>query len=132
MSIKTKLLEEISKKAERRKEKRQEANNNKTIEAAVFEFFKNIEESRKLHMDLLYDDVLFFKAKQALETRLRSFDNKVKISIEYSTQTIDSAPVYLAEVNIVRGVTIWWSQAYIAKNNVDPSLYIDVSQMLFL
>jgi epoxyqueuosine reductase QueG len=131
MSIKSKLLEEIEAKAQKIREKRIEAASNKTIEAAVFEFFKNIEESRQLHMGLMYDDTLFFKARAALTERLKGFDHKVKISVEYSTQTI-SESAFIAETNMVRGVTIWWSQDYIKKNNVHHSFYIDINQMLFI
>ncbi len=127
MSVKSKLLAEINKKAQKIRDKRIEAASNKTIENAVFEFFKNIEESRKLHGDRKYDDVLLGNARIALENRLKAFDPKVKISVEYN---VHEDPLCTDEQTI-RGVTIWWSSFYITKNNVDPSLYIDVSQMLF-
>ncbi len=127
MSVKSKLLEEINKKAQKIRDKRVEAASNKTIEAAAFEFFKNIEESRQLHEGERYDYTLFSKAKSALEERLRGFDSKVKVSIEYSI----NPESYSNSGDFVRGVTIWWSDIYIKKNNVDPSLYIDIGQMLF-
>lgn len=127
MSVKSKLLEEINKKTQKIREKRVDAANNKSIEAAVFEFFKNIEDSRLLHEGKQYDYTLLSSARVALERRLKSFDNRVKVSVEYNiNQDITST-----EEQSVRGVTIWWSNQYIAKNNVDPSLYIDVSQMIF-
>jgi epoxyqueuosine reductase QueG len=125
MSIKSKLLEEIEAKAQKIREKRIEAASNKTIEVAVFEFFKNIEESRKIHNNEHYDSVLFTKARSSLQERLRGFDSRVKFAVEYN-------PTVVFDENTVRGVTVWWSQAYIKKHNVDPSLYIDVSQMLFI
>ncbi len=127
MSVKSKLLEEINKKAQKIRDKRVEAAGNKTIEAAVFEFFKNIEDSRTLRADTAYDYTLLSRAREALEGRLRAFDHKVKVSVEYN---ISQDPMSTEE-QTVRGVTIWWSQPYIKKNNVDASLYIDVSQMLF-
>lgn len=126
MSVKSKLLAEINKKAERIREKRVEAASNKTIEAAAFEFFKNIEESRHLHNGKKYDDTLFHNAKKALELRIRGIDRQAKISVEFNV----SDDLTSWDEQMVRGVTIWWGQAHILKNNVDPSLYIDVSNML--
>lgn len=126
MSVKSKLLAEINKKAERIREKRIEAASNKTIEAAAFEFFKNIEESRTLHGGKKYDNTLFHNAKKALELRIRGIDRQAKISVEFNI----SDDLTSWEEQMVRGVTIWWGQAHILKNNVDPSLYIDVSNML--
>lgn len=127
MSIKNKLLKEIDKKAKKIVEKRQSAAGNSSIEAAVFDFFKNIEEARKLHDGQMYNRQLFLQAQSSLKTRLRGFDRDVKLSIEFN---ISDDTLSWEEQN-VRGVTIWWSQVYITKNNVDPSLYIDVGQMLF-
>jgi hypothetical protein len=127
MSIRNKLLAEINKKAQKIREKRVDAASNKTVEQAAFDFFKNIEDSRHLHNGEQYDYALMSKAKQALEERLRAFDNKVKVSVEYN---IHEDPLCTDEQTI-RGVTIWWSPLYIKKNSCHPSLYIDVSQMLF-
>lgn len=127
MTIKHKLLQEINKKAQKIRDKRVEAANNKTLENAVFDFFKNIEESRTIRGDKSYDPDLFHQAKKSLEERVRSYDRGAKISVEFEASD-DTASW---EQQPVRGVTIWWSQVYITKNNVDPSLFIDVSQMLF-
>lgn len=128
MSTKAKLLAEINKKAQKIRDKRVEAASNKTIENAVFDFFKNAEDSRLLRDGNAYDSVLVHEARKALENRLRAFDVGAKVSVEYS---VNEDPLSNDEQPI-RGVTIWWSQAYITKNNADPSLYIDVSQMLLL
>jgi hypothetical protein len=130
MTIKNKLLEEINKKAQKIREKRVEAANNKTIEAAVFDFFRNAEEARLLHDNKRYDMEILSKAKTALVERLRAFDYKIKISVEWNAQyDVDTES---PDQDTIRGVTIWWSQPYITKNNCHPSLYIDISQMLFL
>ena len=128
MSVKSKLMEEIAIKAQKIRDKRVEAANNKTIEAAVLEFFKNIEESRKLHNNEKYDLTLLHDAKTALAERLHAFDYKVKLSIEWSSSNPDSPMTF----DPIRGVTIWWSQQYIKKNNCDQSLYFDVTQILLL
>lgn len=126
MSIKSKLLEEIKKKTKKIREKRIEAASNKTLEAAVFDFFNNAEESRRLHGGSQYDPTLVETAKFSLENRLRAFDPRVKVTVEYTV----SEDFQSTESQWIRGVTIWWSVAYIKANNVSPSLYIDVSQML--
>jgi hypothetical protein len=128
MSIKKNLMIEIEKKAQKIREKRIEAANNKTLEIAVFDFFRNIEECRKIHNNARYDHVLFAEAKRSLEERLRVFDFKIKVSVEFNV----SEDLTNWEEQLVRGVTLWWSKSYIKKNNVHPSLYIDVSQMLFI
>jgi len=126
MSTKKDILAEIEKKAKRIREKRVDAINNSTLEAAIFEFFRNIEEARRMHNGEFYDKKLLMEAMRAMETRVKSFDNKAKTSVEW----IPNENPESWDEGTIRGVTIWWSEAYIAKNNVSPSLYIDVSQML--
>jgi hypothetical protein len=126
MSIKSKLMEEIAAKAQKIKDKRVEAASNKTIETAVFEFFKNVEESRTLHNNIKYAEGLVYEARIALTERMRAFDPKVKVSIEYNIPAEEET----VKEYTIRGVTIWWSQDHIKKNNSEQSLYIDVTQML--
>lgn len=127
MSIKSKLLEEIDKKAQKIRDKRVEAANNKSLESAVFDFFKNIEESRKVHNGAKYDEYLFNEARRSLAERVHGYAPGTKISVEYNVPSDQLS----WEESQVRGVTIWWHKSYIAKYSVDPTLYIDVSQMLF-
>ncbi len=128
MSAKKDMMAEINKKAQKIRDNRISAANNKTLEAAAFDFFRNIDESRLVHGGTMYDPNLFQQAKKSLEERLRGFDPGGKISVEFNV----SEDIKSWEEQQVRGVTIWWSRAYIAKNNVDPSYYIDINQMLFL
>lgn len=127
MSIKKQLLAEINKKASKIRERRVEAASNKTLESYIFEFFRNIEESRQLHGGKKYDETLFSNAKKSLERCIRTIDRHAKISVEFNV----SDDLSSWEEQLVRGVTIWWGQAHIIHNNVDPSLYIDVTQTLF-
>ena len=115
MSIKSKLMEEIEAKAKKIREKRIEAASNKTVEAAVLEFFKNAEESRILYNNEKYDIGLLAEARVALIGRLQAFDVKVKVSTEWNDSGEDAN-------HMLRGVTIWWSQDYIKKNLCDQSL----------
>lgn len=128
MSIKKDMLAQIDKKAQKIRDKRVAAATNKTLEAATFDFFRNIDGSRGIAGNQGYDPFLFAKAKEALEQRLRGFDPGGKISVEFNVHE----DIKSWETQEVRGVTIWWSRLYIAKNNVDPSYYIDINQMLFL
>ena len=121
------MLETVNKKAQKIRDKRVEAANNKSLETAVFDFFKNIEESRNIHGGTKYDSTLFQKAQNSLQERVAGFDRGTKITIEFNV----SEDIKSWEEQTVRGVTIWWSRTYIAKNNVDPTRYIDVSSMLF-
>lgn len=127
---KSKLLDEINKKAQKIRDKRIDASNNKTIEAAVFDFFRNAEEARAVHDNKRYDFEILKQARNSLVDRLKAFDPKVKVAVEWQVQ-YDSEKE-LPDQDMIRGVTIWWSQFYIAKNNCHSSLYIDISQMLFL
>lgn len=128
MSAKKDMLAEIEKKAQKIREKRVDASNNKSLEAAAFDFFRNIDDSRRVHDGKMYDPHLFSQAKKSLEERLRGFDPGGKISVEFNV----SDDIKSWDEQQVRGVTIWWSKVYIAKNNVDPSYYIDLNQMLFI
>lgn len=130
MSIKSKMLEQVNKKAQKIRDKRVEAANNKSLESAVFDFFKNIEESRQIHGGSKYDVELFHRAQLSLQERVAGFDKGTKVTIEFNVSE-DLMANELWEEQTVRGVTIWWSKAYIAKHNVEPTLYIDVSAMLF-
>jgi hypothetical protein len=127
--VKKDLIKEINKKAQKIRDKRVSAANNKSLEDAAFDFFKNIEESRVLHGGMKYDNQLFRDALRSLKERVKGFDQGTKVSVEFNAGPEDQHVPW--ESQTVRGVTIWWSQAYIMKNNVDPSLYIDISSMLF-
>lgn len=128
MSIKKDLLKEIDKKAQKIRDTRVVAANNKTLEAAVFDFFRNAEDSRKMHNGERYDHTLMAEARRSLQERISGFDRGSKISVEFNV----SEDLTSWQEQQIRGVTIWWSKAYIKKNNVDPSYFIDISQMLFL
>lgn len=121
------MLAEIEKKAQKIRDKRVAAAANKTLESAAFDFFRNIDGSRGI-TGPGYDPFLFGKAKEALEQRLRGFDPGGKISVEWNVSEDLKSNVDQQ----VRGITIWWSKAYLFKNNVDPSYYIDINQMLFI
>ena len=126
--IKNNLLAEIEKKAQKIRDNRISAANNKTIESAVFEFFKNVEESRAIHNSEYYDSILLVKAKDSLQMRVSGFDPGAKITIEWNATDENIG----WNEQTIRGVTIWWSKIYVARNNVDASMYIDVSQTLFI
>jgi hypothetical protein len=115
MSAKNDILKKIEQKAQKIREKRVEASNNNTLESVIFDFFKHVEEARRLKNGVSYD-----------KKRVRAFDYKAKTSLEWQPSEDEKS----WEEGVIRGVTVWWSDAYIAKNNVAPSMYIDVGQML--
>lgn len=125
------ILSQIDKKAKKIRDKRVDASNNKTLEAAIFDFFKNIEQSKQIGGGIKYDRDMFLAARKSMVDRIKVFDKQVKVSIEFNV-TAEKGETLNWQEQDVRGVTIWWSDKYIVKNNVDPSLYIDVSNMLFL
>lgn len=131
MSVKKDLLAEIEKKAQKIRDKRIIAANNKTLEDAVFDFFRNIESARGLN-GVGYNLILFNIASGSLLERVRIYDYKAKISVEFNSDKTEEEFDSMYDNENVRGVTIWWSKDYILKNKVDPSYYIDVSQMLFI
>lgn len=115
---KKKLIEEINRKAKRIAEKRSEANSNKTVEAYVFEFFRQVDDANQ-QVDEVKRTFIAYSI-DSLQSKIRNIDNRAKIDI-----------VWLSDEKKVQGVTIMWSPQYIKVHNVDPTLYIDVSQMLF-
>jgi hypothetical protein len=128
LSAKKDMIAEIEKKAQKIRNKRVDAANNKNLEAAVFDFFRNAEESRKIHNGERYDHTLMNEARRSLQERISGFDRGSKISIEFNVSDEHKS----WQEQQIRGVTIWWSKAYIIANKVDPSYFIDISQMLFL
>lgn len=127
MSIKNDLLKEIEKKASRIREKRTAAASVKTIERYIAEFFKDIEDARSLNNNDYYDYNLVSNAHRSLESKLKNFDKGVKTALKWSHTEEDAS----ALSGYIIGVTIWWSSAHIAKNNCDPSLYMDAGSLLF-
>lgn len=124
MSIKKDLLAEIEKKAQKIRDRRIAAANNKSIEAAAFDFFKNIEESREVHGGTQYNTDLFYGATSSLQERIRGIDSGAKVEAKFPDDGV------YWELSQVQGITIYWSKNYIAKHNVDPTLFIDISSML--
>lgn len=124
MSVKKDLLAEIEKKAQKIRDRRAAAASNKTIEDAVFQFFRNVEDSRAIHGGTQYNIDLFLNAKYALRERIRGFDSSANIEPKFPDDGKDW------EHSQLQGVTIIWSKNYIAKHNVDPTLFIDISSML--
>jgi hypothetical protein len=129
--IKKDLLSKIEKNAQKIRDKRVIAANNKTLEDAVFDFFRNIDGARDINGIVGYHPALFARAKESLTDRLKTFDSRVKVAVEFNAPE-DPSEIVTWNNQQVRGVTIWWSRDYLKKNNVDPSYYVDISQMLFI
>jgi hypothetical protein len=122
--IKADLLKEISKKANKMKERRTNTSK-KSLEESIFSFLQFIEESRKLYNNNSYPHELIQIEKEKLELELKHLDKDVKITVE---QDVD----YNNPENegMIRGITVWWSLHYISQNKCDPSIYFDVTNIL--
>jgi hypothetical protein len=119
MSVKSDMMAKIEQKAQRIRDKRVEAASNKNVESFVFEFFKNAE-----HAPMLQDVSAFLLngALDMLVIKIKTLDPQVKGVV----------PNFRQGDNAVQGITIHWSPYYIKKNSCEPSLYIDVSQILLM
>jgi hypothetical protein len=126
MSVKSDLLKQIDKKAQKIRDKRISAANNNSVETIVFEFFRNIEDSRKLSGNIEYDPTIFSDALRSLTSRIRSIDSKATCDVRFQN---DTSPW---NQDFVQGVTINWSPLHVSRYQIEQTLYIDVSQMLFL
>ena len=129
-SVKDNLLKDIDKKAQKIRDKRIDAATNKTVEALVFDFFRQVDEAKEVaqsqNSEHLIDMEILKHAYRNLESRVRStFDVHSKVEIIWDN---GDAPQY----GNILGVKIYWSLAYIKKHNVEPSIYIDVGQMLLV
>lgn len=125
MSIKNKLLEDLDKKVEKLRTRKRSIKD-QSVEAAVFRFFRDAEEARSLYSNERYDDDMLKLAHLALIQKLKKFDLGVKASIEFNRDKDEHSMR-----DMIRGVTIAWSNTYAKVNNCNKELYIDVSEMLF-
>jgi len=114
-SIKSNLLNEIDKKIKDRREKKENSIDPKDYRAAVFDFFRNFEDSGDL---IKTDDSWLMMAKRSLLERLSIIDPKCKINIHMTSD------------NNVSGVTITWNSRFAISHNIDSQVYIDVGDML--
>lgn len=130
-SIRNDLLNEISKKAERIRDKRKSAAAIKTVEELVFEFFRQCDEAKQVAeienngTPTNYNVVMI--AQDHLEKQIRqNHDQGCKIEVVWET----SATTGNNENGNILGVRIVWSHWYSVNKSVEPELYIDVTQML--
>lgn len=119
MSVRNKLLDEINRKAQKIRDKREEAANNKHLEAYVYDYFRQVDEVRQMPIDDFTKQWMFEEARIALATKVKTIDHN-------QPQVI---PV-ITDDGTIQGVRIVWSKIYIALNKCEPEHYIDVSQML--
>jgi hypothetical protein len=123
-SVKDKLLEDIEVKAQKIRERRVRAASYKTVETLAFEFFQRCDEAKQLAGVGTYAPAILSEAMQAMQTQLRMFDNGAKMRVEWQDGQIGPG------TGTIRGVTIVWSSTYYILNKVEPTIYIDIGQML--
>jgi len=127
--VKAELLKQIEKRAQDIKGRQLKAATVKTVESICFEFFEKVDEAKSVGATYgeEIDVKVLSEAIRDLESRISStFDYKAKVKIQYETDA-DGWGTYN-----LRGVTVFWSLNYIKKNKVEPSVFIDINQMLFV
>jgi len=121
--VKRQLLKEIEDRIAKRKEAKARAINRNTVEAFVLAFISNVEEINTMVSSPEEWEINVENAMNNLQSQVMSFDNDVRVYVSWHQEN-DSLPV-------VNGVTIKWSKAYQAKENCDPELFLDVTELLF-
>jgi len=126
-SVKSQLLSDIDKKAEKIRQKRVAAATLKTVESLAFDFFRQVDEAKEVarveNKGEWINFSIFNAALNNLDLQLQAHDKMAVVS-----------PVWRTDENGISGgllgVKITWSLSYAQKNSVEQELYIDITQML--
>lgn len=121
--IKKKLIEEIDRRIQKKKEARERALEKSTLEAFVLAFIKNVEEINTIATNEVEWQMHVDNAVQSLKGQICSFDNSAKLEVSWFEEE--------GKPPVVDGVTIKWSRFYQKLNNCDPELFLDVTELLF-
>lgn len=119
---KSDILKKIDEKIKKRKNK--ETIDPKDYKAIVFDFFRKYEESNPLGLE----DYLSESVKEVLRSNAVNF-------LTERLWTID--PRCIVKINTtqggnIQGVTIKWTNNFIKTHNIEPSVYVDVSDILLM
>jgi hypothetical protein len=124
--VKKKLLEEINKKADRMKARKQEiANRNNNVEEFVLKMMKEIDEGASVFMNSDLGPTLIAFYVSSLQERMKTLDSNCKTEISWAPKNEDEN---LPRIN---GVLIKWSKEYQTVNDCDPELFVDIANLLF-
>lgn len=115
------LLKEIDEKIKRKQELREQVADKSTIEGFVMEFMHDIEELPQYGPGPFH--TLAALSKISLTDKLKRFDRGVEIDVSWHAEE-GLAPQ-------VNGVLIKWSRDYQQLHDIDPELFVDVTQLLF-
>lgn len=118
MSTKSKLMDEINKKAARIKEMRQKAIGNKHLQAFAFDFFKEVDSVHSYECPQDMKIAMVTQAFNAFKTKLKSIDSGADTSL-----SVD-------DVGNITGIKVFWSSTYATSNKIDKEQTIDVTEML--
>lgn len=125
--VKKKLMEEISKKADRMKARKQEiANREKNVEAFVLKEMKDIDDASTSTINSSLGPAIQDFYVGALGQRLKTLDEGCKVEISWAPQNDGES------VPRLNGVLIKWSKGYQVANKCDPELFIDIANLLFV
>ena len=120
MTIKTKIQLAIDKKAQKIREQRI-ARNNMTAQSIIFDFITNSEDSIRMGCTDGYSHTLLQEAISLMIDRIKLLDLASRVEV-----------IFTSDTNVIQGVKVNWSEVYQRAMSCDATLYVDVSDMLFL
>lgn len=123
-NVKKQLLDEIDRRIARKREMKDRAAQRNTVEAFVVSFIKNIEDINMVATDPLLWQVMANVAVNALHDQLKTIDSRCDVNVTWCTAE--------GQKPAVNGVTIRWSRFHVLRHDVEPELFIDAAEMLFL
>jgi len=125
--VKKKLLEEISKKANRMKARKVEiANRKDNVEEFVLKQMKEIDDAASTTVNSSLGPAIANFYVAALAQRMKTVDEGCKIEISWAPKNDDET------TSRVNGVLIKWSKEYQVANKCDPELFVDIANLLFI
>jgi len=120
MTIKTKIQLAIDKKAQKIREQRL-VRDNTTAQSIIFTFFSNTEDSIRMGCTDGYSHTILQEAISLMINSIKLLDLASRVEV-----------IFTSDTNVVQGVKVNWSETYQRAMSCDATLYVDVSDMLFL
>src|ERR1035437_6291488 len=118
MSIKQKLLEELAKKTQRMKERKQEiANRQNNIEDFVLKMMNDIDSMIASTVNTSLGPTLVNYYVQSIHERIKTIDSGVKIDVSWGEAQENCLPR-------INGILIKWSKEYQKEHTCDPELFV--------
>jgi hypothetical protein len=129
-SARQKLMEEIDKKVQKRKNAKDTIDFSKSVEGIIFDFFKNMDDISAMGKGWHDSANLCRDALTSMTGRLKSIDNGCRVSVSY-VHADEDAPLDYTVDDRPQSVTVHWTGNHQIKNGGVEMTTVDVSQMLF-